>query len=151
MSVRLSNLSFKGAAPLAMGTPISREAICGVCRKTGENAVSMVVVWPTSDCAVVHKRCYESIEPLADRVAEIVSETFSISKDSAITRKIVHKATVRAVEQAIDPGTISSYLSENGMNALMKLFNTVGLDAARAAIACSEESDSSENEIKSFN
>ncbi len=128
MSVRWSDVAFKGAAPGAMEASLSDLSTCGVCKRNGGT-----VVFPTSTSTVLHNECYQSIKPIADRVAKIVNDIVPTREIGGISKIGVHIAAVRAVEKVIDPGTISSYLSENGMEALIKLFDTVGMDAAKAA------------------
>ncbi len=123
----------------------SRKSTCSICKKNGGT-----VGFFTSTSPVAHNDCYQSIKPIADRLTEIVNDSLSIRELGLITLRTVHVTATQAVEQVIDPKTLSSYLSENGMDALMNLFNTVGRDAARAAVISSEESASSENEINSL-
>ncbi len=101
---------------------INRDTPCGICGNKGAT-----VAWRTPKSRAVHVECYESIKPLAIRMAEVVN-TFRV-----LDRSDVHWVALRAVEQVIDSESLSSYLSRNGIEALMNLFNTVGVDAVRAA------------------
>ncbi len=136
MSVHSSGVVF-GGFPAAAEVSFPKKSKCGVCHEEGGT-----VIWPTSNSTTVHSQCYDLIKRIANRVAEIISSV-PISEDSLLRPNEIHVRVVRAVEQVFYPKTIFSYLSENGVEALLKLFNTVGMDAAKDAVRMGVVTDSS--------
>ncbi len=103
----------------------SNQLKCGICGKEGGDKL-----FPMPDTYLVHGECYELIGPARRRLAEITYKLFNNRNDSK-SRRDAHMRAVRAVQKGCAPEMFSSYVSTKGIEALTRLFDTVGMDAAK--------------------
>lgn len=92
--------------------------VCG-CGTKEDGPASL---WPISIRILVHMKCDTLIRDAKDHLTKVISRLF----DDVMWRKEAEGVAIRAVQQALDPKTISSFLSENGIEALTKLFDMAG-------------------------
>ncbi|HSW86244.1 MAG TPA: hypothetical protein VLG49_01955 [Rhabdochlamydiaceae bacterium] len=97
---------------------------CGICLKPGAN-----VEWHGTMSKYAHDTCYNAILPIENRIHSFI-ETSGLNP----TKKILaHVAAVHAVEKACRE-SIMAFLQRYGEGPLARLFDTVGIDAAKRTL-----------------
>lgn len=101
---------------------------CGICLNPGAN-----VEWYGPHSKYAHEVCFNAILPIEHKIHSFI-ETSGLNP----TKKILaHVAAVHAVEKACG-GSIMAFLQRYGEGPLARLFNTVGIDAAKRRLRQSD-------------
>jgi hypothetical protein len=110
---------------VSMMTNMYNSEGCGICQKPGGE-----VFWfsPYSRCA--HAKCFELIKTSESDLIKIIDGLFKNTEDYG-EKNSAHIKAIKAVRAACNSETIMSYLEKNGVDALTRLFNTVGAEAAK--------------------
>jgi len=104
---------------------------CGICEKKGAE-----VFWFSPYSRGAHAKCFKIIENIENKLIQTIDEVF---KDKAteseraknLSCNMAHVRAIKAVRAACGSETILSYLEKNGTEKLTKLFDTVGIEAAK--------------------
>lgn len=97
---------------------------CGVCEKTGAE-----VFWFSRYSRGAHAKCFKLVEKSEQKLTNTIDEMFKGTKHGE--RNVAHIRAVQAVRLACASKTIMSFLEKNGVEALTRLFDTVGIEAAK--------------------
>lgn len=100
---------------------------CGICEK--EKALA-TVSWPNHYSNAVHSECYSKIKDVECNLFKALNKLFKSEKSFGKLNNS-HIEAIKAVRIACGSYSILSYLEKNGADALGKLFNTVGMEAAK--------------------
>jgi hypothetical protein len=125
-----ANLSFTKAAELNTENTIPNRAgswninPCGICEKGGAE-----VFWYGSFSQAAHAKCIKVVNKAEEKLNTTIGELFIGTKYQVKTE--AQTRARQAVRLACTPKTMLSYLEENGIDALIRLFDTVGIEAAK--------------------
>lgn len=96
---------------------------CGICNKPDAETF-----WPNPTSRWAHFPCISKISPAENLLTKTINELF---KDDRRHQNILHRYAVAAVMEKCKPATLSEFADTNGIEAVTKLFNTVGVAAAK--------------------
>jgi hypothetical protein len=97
------------------------EELCGVCERPGGDTP-----WASGVSRTAHERCVEQIKPCENLSTAMIN---GFCHDQ-INRQLAHKEVVMAVTQRCNGLSLKTFIEQDGPQALTKLFNTIGVDAA---------------------
>lgn len=98
---------------------------CGICEKEGSE-----IAWFNHLSIGAHRTCFARIKLADDVLMTTINELFAREK-TYVEHNQAHRKAIEAVKLACGDATISSYIETQGEAALVELFKTVGVKAAK--------------------
>lgn len=114
----------------ALSLPPDSEG-CGICERGEPAEQEPRVYWLNHFSKDAHKWCLSLINKSQDVLMNTICAIFNEEGCCLNRRNIAHQKSIHAVSLACGGQTIISYFASHGEDALVLLFRTVGVDAAK--------------------